>query len=88
MAFRTNSVSLRGRTVLIEFRCGRCGETAIEPYERQQESAEGNLQSFRPPEGWLNDNGPVPFLMCPECKRQYYRFLRNEPLEGGKEEEQ
>lgn len=70
---------LRGRRLLIEFRCGRCGKTHIEPYSVQAERAEGNLQSFLPPEGWLNDGLYVPML-CEHCHIAFKGFLSNHKL--------
>lgn len=89
MAYGPNHCSGGGRMVLISYTCGRCGKHSVEPYEKQQEKAQGNLQCFEPPEGWLDDKyislggGPirVPFLMCPECGKKFIRFLKNEPLE-------
>lgn len=69
--------SLRGRTLFIEFKCGRCGTTYFEPYEKQAANTEGNLQCFKPPEGWQDDGLYNP-LLCPECAEQFHRFLRNE----------
>lgn len=70
-----NSYETRGRKVLVQFTCGRCGKTHIEPYAKQAENAEGNLQCFRPPEGWQNDGLYTP-LLCDECAREFAEFLR------------
>lgn len=76
----TNAYALRGRRLLIEFRCGRCGKTHIEPYSVQAAHAEGNLQCFQPPEGWLNDGLHNPML-CESCHRQFKAFMSNERFE-------
>ena len=81
MAYGPNHCSLHGRTVLIEYRCKRCGVTALEPFEKQNKQAQGNLQFYKPPEGWLDDTGGVPFLMCPDCGKKFVRFCKNLPLE-------
>ena len=67
---------LRGRRVLIEFTCGRCGKTRTEPYSKQADSAEGNLHCFKPPTGWLDDGLYKPML-CEDCHRAYKEFMQN-----------
>ena len=57
------------------FTCGRCGKTHIEPYKNQVHEAEGNLQCFRPPEGWRNDTISLP-LMCDVCSKAFDDFMK------------
>ena len=66
-----------GRRMLMEFTCGRCGKTHIAPYATQAKSAEGNIQCFSPPEGWLRDGLYNPML-CDKCAEAYRKFLKNE----------
>lgn len=80
MPYSPNHCSLRGRTVLIEFRCGRCGAAITEPYAEQQEQAEGSLQHFKPPKGWLDDKVGIPYMMCPDCAKKFVSFIKNEPV--------
>ena len=68
----------RGRRMLVEFACGRCGKVHIEPYATQHNDAEGNLQCYKPPAGWLNAGLYNPML-CADCNAEYKSFLR-----GGK----
>ena len=65
-----------GREILMSFTCGRCGKKHIEPYEKQNKQAEGNIQCFLVPEGWLDDGIHNP-MMCKECHDDYKRFLEN-----------
>lgn len=69
-----NAYELRGRKVLIQFECGRCGKKHIEPYAKQAEKAEGNLQCFQPPAGWFTDSFVLPML-CADCHRMLKEFL-------------
>ena len=71
-----NGYEYKGRRVLIEFTCGRCGKTHIEPYSQQAKSAEGNIQCFHPPKGWL-DIFNLPTL-CDECAEALMIFLRKQ----------
>jgi hypothetical protein len=70
-----NGYCMRGRTVLISFTCGRCGKTHVEPYSKQAKSAEGNLQEFKPPEGWQDDTLYLP-LLCDTCKKEFDEFMK------------
>jgi hypothetical protein len=70
-----NRYSTRGRTLLVQFTCGRCGKTHVEPYEKQANSAEGNLQCFRPPKGWKNDSLHLPIL-CDDCNKAFGEFMK------------
>lgn len=72
--------SMRGKTVMIQFECGRCGKKHIEPFERQLESTEGNLQCYKPPEGWLDDSFFLPIL-CDVCAKGLKEYLK---MEGSK----
>ena len=65
-----------GRTLMVEFKCMRCGYTHIEPYSEQVKSTEGNLQSYQPPEGWRNDSVGFPML-CPTCNKLLADFMQN-----------
>lgn len=68
---------IRGRTLMVQFKCGRCGKTALEEFSKQADRTEGNLQCFKPPEGWQDDGLYTP-LLCPECAEQYRKFIANE----------
>lgn len=64
----------RGRTLMVQFKCGRCGRTHLEPYEKQLETTKGNLQCYRPPKGWKEDELYTPML-CDECTSAYTAFM-------------
>lgn len=65
----------RGRTLMVQFKCGRCGRTHIEPYEKQLKDTEGNLQCYNPPKGWKDDELYTPML-CAECNEAYIAFMK------------
>lgn len=69
----------RGRELLISYTCGRCGKTYIEPLEKQHKKAEGNMQSFRPPEGWTSDTYSLPML-CDQCTSLFKEFIKGAPV--------
>ena len=76
-----NTYSQDGRTLLVRFRCFRCGATHIgelEAYDKDPESYE-NLHSLKPPKGWKDLlHGP---LLCPECFAKYTDFIQGKDLE-------
>ena len=65
-----------GREILIGFTCGRCGKRHIEPYAEQVKTAEGNIQGFAVPDGWLDESENTPML-CDECYKAFKLFLNN-----------
>jgi hypothetical protein len=71
-----------GRKLMVEFKCRRCGETALRPLEDcMKEMIDGyrNLYDLHPPTGW-EDGGFYYPMFCPDCKKAYERFM-----EGGEE---
>lgn len=68
--------NIRGRTLMVQFTCSRCGATAIIPYEEQAESTEGNLQCFEPPKGWIEPSSRYVDLLCPECAAAFAAFMK------------
>jgi hypothetical protein len=65
---------IRGRTLMVQFECGRCGRKHIEPYEKQLKETEGNLQCYSPPKGWKDDELYTPML-CDKCTEVYVAFM-------------
>lgn len=63
----------RGRTLMVQFECGRCGRKHIEPYEEQLTVTEGNLQCYRPPKGWKDDELYTP-MFCDKCTIEFEKF--------------
>jgi len=55
---------LPGRTVMLQFECGRCGKKHTEPFE-----------SFKVPEGWREHERNMP-LLCPECHKAFNEFMK------------
>lgn len=72
----------RGRTLMVQFKCGRCGRTHIEPYAKQLEATEGNLQCYKPPKGWKDDELYTP-MFCNKCADEYKEFVQ---MLNGKEQ--
>jgi hypothetical protein len=66
---------IRGRRLLVEFTCGRCGRTHTESYEKQYKKTEGNLQCYSPPKGWKDDELYTPML-CTKCNEEYTEFMK------------
>lgn len=61
-------------TLMVQFKCSRCGKTHIEPAELQVKRTEGNIQCYSPPETWTNESLGCPML-CDECTAKYKAFL-------------
>ena len=70
----SNTYSVCGRTLMVQFECGRCGALAVEPYETQAKLTEGNLHLFKPPNGWRNNELRIPML-CPTCATAFEAFM-------------
>ena len=63
MAETINIHPMPGRTVMVQFECGRCGKKHLEPF--------GN---YLAPEGWRENEKNTP-LLCPECHKAYNEFM-------------
>lgn len=61
-------------TMMVQFKCSRCGKVHIEPAELQARQTEGNIQSWQPPKTWTNETLGRPML-CDECTVKYKAFL-------------
>lgn len=71
--------TMSGRTLMIEFKCGRCGKTHLEEASIQNKFAGSwstPVLEYEPPVDWL-DKGTHNPLLCPECAKQYKTFLAN-----------
>lgn len=71
--------SLRGRTLYVQFECGRCGKVHFEPYDNQY-SPQDNIDAshiinFQPPKTWTSCSY-LP-LLCDECTTIYKEFMKN-----------
>lgn len=67
---------------MVEFKCYRCGSTAIRPLEEcMKETSEyyRDLYDLKPPQEWKNGGFYYP-LFCPECAKAYELFMK-----GGQE---
>ena len=72
--------SEKGRTLFVQFKCERCGTTALRTFEACLKDAKhgcGALWDFCPPEKW-RDGGFYYPLFCPDCSKAYEEFMRNE----------
>lgn len=65
----------QGRTLMVKFTCSRCGDFVITPYADQAQETEGNLQCFRPPEGWSDHFSFYAPLLCPKCTAQLKNWM-------------
>lgn len=68
---------VKGRRLLVEFTCGRCGAVEYTPYmDIPNYSATHNLRVTAPPEGWGGGtiSSTVPQL-CPKCYKEYKDFI-------------
>ena len=59
---------------MIQFTCGRCGKTHIEPASLQ---ARKNLHEWEPPEGWVGPGHYTP-LLCDECYKALMIFMKGD----------
>lgn len=67
-----------GRKLMVEFKCYRCGITAIRPLKDCMEEKREyyqDLYDLRPPKEW-KDGGFYYPLFCPDCARAYERFMK------------
>lgn len=67
-----------GRRLMVEFKCRRCGITAIRPLEdcmKEQTECYRSLYDLRPPKGW-QDGGFYYPTFCPECAKAYDLFMK------------
>ncbi len=53
-----------GRTLMIQFKCGRCGKTQLEPFG-----------SYKAPVGWRENERNTP-LLCPGCHGAFKKFMK------------
>lgn len=69
-----------GRKLIVEFRCYRCGKTAIRPLNDCMGEATDcyrNLYDLNPPKEWRNGGFYYP-LFCPECAKAYDQFMKGD----------
>lgn len=73
----------RGRKIVVEFTCYRCGKTATRPLKDclPTECSVRFMSDLKPPREWRNGGFYHP-TFCPECAEKYDRFMRGE--EDGK----
>lgn len=72
-----NQYEQKGRKLMVEFTCRRCGRTHLDPLEKHKNDDHepyGNLSfGVKPPEGWAELlYGP---LLCPDCVEAYEHFM-------------
>lgn len=73
-----------GRKLLVEFKCRRCGTTALRPLQESVKEADyiQGLWSLNPPKEWYNGGFYYP-LFCPDCKRAYDEFMDGKDADNG-----
>lgn len=77
-----------GRTLLVEFKCYRCKKTETRTLKKTMDEATEcfrGLYDLNPPTGWENGGFYYP-LFCPDCKKAYERFMKNEDVERRSED--
>ena len=71
-------IKIKGRRLLVEFTCGRCGATALVPYEHSDNfSVRSNVQTNHLPQGWRTELPGLP-LLCSDCKKALQEFMNKE----------
>lgn len=71
-----DNYTIHGRTLMVKFTCSRCGDYVITPYADQAQETEGNLQCFKPPEGWFDPHCLYIDLLCPRCAAAFNNFMK------------
>lgn len=66
---------MHGRRLMVEFKCGRCGNTVNVPAANFNGGCIDPIEKCAPPEGWMEHSDATP-LMCDECAREFERFMR------------
>ena len=65
----------KGRRLLVEFTCGRCGKVDFVPYMGNPACNETiNMNHVEVPEGWSDASGYMP-LLCDKCTTAYRAFM-------------
>ena len=77
---KTNYLHGSNISVVIQFKCDRCGKCHHEDPDEQAD-AEHNIQCYKPPYGWKFKKGD--YLFCPECSEEYDKTIM-EFFYGGK----
>lgn len=75
---------VKGRRLLVEFTCSRCGAVEYAPYmDIPNYSATHNVRVAAPPEGWQSESifKGTPQL-CPKCYTAYKAFIGMEDDNG------
>ena len=68
-----------GRTIMVQFRCYRCGKTEYEPlYDcLPSDHPISDLSDLSTPTKWRNGGFYYP-TFCPDCAEKYDRFMKGE----------
>ena len=70
-----NDYNIKGRRLLVEFTCGRCGKVDYTPYTGNPTCSDKiNMAQVDVPAGWSDASGYVP-LLCDSCSRDYRTFM-------------
>lgn len=75
---------IRGKRLMVEYTCGRCGRTHLEPASNQASAALETLANYKPPKGWSEQSINVPML-CDKCAIELERFLNTSVEEETKD---
>lgn len=72
-----NCYSRDGVTLMVEFKCQRCGASDVSPLKPHVPNDEGSsyLHNLKVPDGWSNHF--YGRLLCSECTQKLRAFLNN-----------
>lgn len=76
-----NNYTDNGRTLMVKFKCHRCGVEHIDELEKYDKDPQsyGYLHNLSLPKGWVDLlHGP---LLCPACVAKYKAFMEGEAVE-------
>lgn len=70
-----DNAKVRGRRLIIEFTCGRCGAVEHLPYTNNPACNDrANMCNVPVPHRWKEADGYMP-LLCPKCVSAYNAFM-------------
>ena len=71
----SETIQRKGRRLLVEFTCGRCGKVDYMPYcGNPAYNVYINMCDVKVPNGWSDSSGYMP-LLCDNCSRDYRQFM-------------
>ena len=82
----------KGRCLMIEFECGRCGAKKLAPYKVHQDvfvarfNIKGNMRAAKVPSGWRDADSNMPMLCdrCAAALAEFMLYLHDSSIVGSK----